>query len=82
MAKKQDKDLLQTLRGAGLRKRVATLLRDSADQGKRPSMISRSVKNLRTAAKELENRGDGSKRNAAKRSATARKAAKTRARAK
>jgi hypothetical protein len=92
MAKKHDKDLLQTLRKSGLRKKVARTLTGPANRGKRSPLVIRTVENLRTAALELEKRVTGAtrseaakkaastrKRNAAKRSAAARKAAKTRA---
>jgi len=95
MASKKDKDLLQTLRDSGVRKKFAQSLTEvagKADRGKQPKIVTRTVKNLRTAAGELENRVGGSsrsdaakkaartrKRKAAQRSAAARKGAKTRA---
>jgi hypothetical protein len=93
MAKK-DKDLKETLRATGLRKKVASALADSADnaRGKTPKAVTESVERLRKAASKLERRAGSSKRseaakksaatrkrNAAKRSAAAKKAAKTRA---
>lgn len=97
MAKKQDNDLLQTLRAAGMRKKVAHAVSQSAGKAggsKPPKAITRTVGRLRTAASELEDRVTRSrrsqaakeaaqtrKRKAAKRSAAARKAAKTRAKA-
>lgn len=90
-------DLFHTLRQSGLRKKVAKAVAESASRAKRgkpPTAVSRTIDNLRTAASELENRVNGSrrseaaqkaaqtrKRNAAKRSASAKKAAKTRAKA-
>lgn len=95
MASRKDRDLLQTLRDSGLRKKVAQSLTDvagNANRGKQPKVVTRAVKELRTAAGELEKRVGGStrskaakkaaqtrKRKAAQRSAAARKAAKTRA---
>jgi hypothetical protein len=98
MAKKsRDRDLLHTLRESGLRKKVAKAVTASASRakpGKPPSAVSRTIDSLRSAASELENRVNGSRRtaaakkaaqtrtrNAAKRSASAKKAAKTRAKA-
>jgi hypothetical protein len=95
MAKKQDKNLLQTLRGTGLRKKAARALTDAAgrtNRGKQPTLVTRTIQNLRTAASALEsrvtsaNRSEAAKkaartrkRNAAQRKpAPARKAAKTR----
>jgi len=95
MAKKRDKDLLQTLRRSGLRKKVARALTGPdarTNRGKQAPLVTRTVENLRSAALELEKRVTGGsrseaakkaastrKRNAARRSASARKAAKTRA---
>lgn len=95
MAKKRDKDLLETLRKSGLRKKVAqALTRPDAKttRGKQAPLVTRTVENLRTAALELEKRVSGPSRSAgakkaastrklgaARRSAAARKAAKTRA---
>ncbi len=95
MAKKQDNDLLQMLRGAGLRKKVARTVTKTAGRanGKQPEVVNQVVDNLRRAASEIESRVTGSsrseaakkaartrKRKAAARSASARKAARTRAR--
>jgi rubrerythrin len=94
MAKKLDKDLMQTLRESGLRKKVARDVTESAgraNHGKQPKAVTQTVENLRAAAAELENRAASSRRSdaakkaaetrkleAAKRSTAARKAAKTR----
>ena len=59
MAKKRDKDLLETLRKSGLRKKVAqALTRPDAKttRGKQAPLVTRTVENLRTAALELEKR--------------------------
>jgi hypothetical protein len=95
MAKK-DKELIETLRSGGVRKKVARELSDAAAEAKggRPSKeLTRSVESLRTATSVLEERVRESqridagkkaartrKRNAAKRSAAAQKGARTRAR--
>lgn len=91
---KEDKDLKETLRASGLRKKVAGALADSANnaRGKTPKVVTDSVERLREAASTLEHRAGSSKRSegakkaaqtrkrkAAKRSAAAKKAAKTRA---
>jgi hypothetical protein len=98
MAKnRRDADVFHALRQSGLRKKVAQAVTESASRakpGKPPTAVSRAIDSLRTAASELENRVNGSrrsqaakkaaqtrKRNAAKRSASAKKAAKTRAKA-
>jgi hypothetical protein len=97
MAKKQDRDLLSTLRASGVRERVARVLTESTGskkRGKQPALVTRTIGNLKTAAAELDDRVRGSqrseaakkaartrKRNAAKRSAAARKGARTRAKA-
>jgi hypothetical protein len=91
---KRDKDLVNTLRASGLRKKVAKALADSADSvtgGKTPKALRRSTGRLRSAASLLERRAEKSgrsdaaqkaartrKRNAAKRSAAAKKGARTR----
>ena len=95
MAKKSDADLVKALRAGGLRKKVARAVTEASQKGKgaKPTLVDRTVKNLRVAASELEHRNDGTKRSdaakkaartrkrkAAKRSDAARKAAKTRAR--
>ncbi len=95
--KKQDKDLLKTLRSGGVRKSVARFLTESTGstkRGKQPTRVSKTVDNLKAAVGELESRVLGSqrseaakkaartrKRKAAQRSAAARKAARTRAKA-
>lgn len=97
MAKKQDKDLLKTLRSGGVRRSVARFLAESTGSGKRgkkPTRVSATVDNLKAAVGELDRRVLGSrrseaakkaartrKRKASERSAAARKAARTRAKA-
>lgn len=59
MAKKQDKDLLKTLRASGVRKKVARALAESTGKGKRGKqspLVTRTIDNLRTAASELDSR--------------------------
>jgi hypothetical protein len=96
MAKRRDTDLFNKLRASGLRKKVARVVTEAsrkAQGGKQPKLLERTVRNLRTAAAELEHRMGGArrseaskkaartrKRKAAARSNAARKAAKTRAR--
>ena len=91
---KRDKDLVDTLRASGLRKKVAKALADSADSatGKNaPEALRRSAVRLRSAASMLERRAEKSRRsdaaqkaartrqrNAAKRSAAAKRGARTR----
>jgi hypothetical protein len=92
MAKRQDKDLLKTLRSGGVRKSVARFLAESTGRGKPPTRAARTVGSLKAAVGELESRVLGSqrseaakkaartrKRKADKRGAAARKAARTRA---
>lgn len=95
MAKKE-KDLLQTLRASGLRKKVARSLTSTATSSrsnKTPKVIGDTVKMLRDAASTLESRAGASsrseaakkaartrKRKASKRSLAAKKAARTRSR--
>jgi hypothetical protein len=79
MAKKKDKDLLETLRGSGLREKVARAVTDSVENarhGKQPKAVKRTIESLRAAASELEDRVNGSRR----RSEAAKKAARTRKR--
>ena len=95
MAKKQQNpDLIQTLRGSGIRKKVARSLADAAEKtsgGKQPKVLTRAIDDLRNAASQLEDRMTSKsrteaankaartrKRKAAQRRATARKAARTR----
>jgi hypothetical protein len=94
VARKGDPDLMRTLRGTGLRKKIARSLAETAETSnpkKDPELVARAVESLRTAASELERRVTRSsqseaaqkaartrKRNAAQRRASARKAAKTR----
>jgi hypothetical protein len=80
MAKKRDKDLLETLRKSGLRKKVARALTGSDAKttrgkgGKQSPLVTRTVENLRTAALELEKRvGGPSRSGAAKKAASTRK---------
>lgn len=90
---KRDKDLVDTLRASGLRKKVAKVLAESAQSatGKAPKALRRSAGRLRSAASMLERRAENSrrsdaaqkaartrKRNAAKRSAAAKKGARRR----
>jgi hypothetical protein len=91
---KRDKDLVDTLRASGLRKKVAKALADSADSAtgeKAPKALRRSAARLRSAASTLERRAEKSRRsdaaqkgartrqrNAAKRSAAAKRGARTR----
>jgi hypothetical protein len=86
MAKKE-KDLFDTLRASGLRKKVASALSSTASsakgkskskgkgKGKTPKVISESVDNLRKAAASLEKHVVDPKRSAA-----AKKGAQTRKR--
>jgi len=95
MAKKQDKDLLKTLRAGGMRKKVARVLTESTGRRRsaQPKRVVETIDNLRNAAGELERRvrisqrSDAAKkaartrkRKATQRSAAARKGARTRAR--
>lgn len=95
MAKKHDKDLFDSLRKSGVRKKVAKAASESAataKDGKPSKAVTRTVQSLKRAASDLENHVHGSsrskaarkaartrKRNAAKRSEAAKKAARTRA---
>lgn len=95
MAKKRDKDLFDSLRKSGVRKKVAKAASESAaaaKNGKPSKAVTRTVESLKQAASDIESRVHGSrrgdaakkaartrKRNAAKRSETAKKAAHTRA---
>ena len=96
MATKSDKNLFDSLRDSGVRKKVAKAASESvakAQNGKPPKSVTRTVETLRQAASDLESRAHGSsrseaakkaartrKRNAAKRSEAAKKAARTRGR--
>ena len=99
MAKNRNTDFVSFLRSQGLRKRVARALSDleGADlRGNAEKFAQRVIRDLRSAADEIEKRLDLSgagtrsqaaqkaartrKRTATKRSAAAKKAAKTRAR--
>ncbi len=77
MAKK-DKDLFDSLRASGLRKKVASALADSAGsarkRGKTPKIVSDSAQRLRNAAASLERHaGDSKRSDAAKKAAATRK---------
>jgi hypothetical protein len=95
MAKKHDKNLFDSLRKSGVRKKVAKAASESAAMAKdgRPTKaVTRTVQSLKKAASDLESHVHGTsrseaakkaartrKRNAAKRSEAAKKAARTRA---
>jgi hypothetical protein len=95
MANKTDKNLFDSLRDSGVRKKVAKAASDSvakAKNGKPSKSVTRTVETLRNAASDLERRAHGSsrseaakkaartrKRNVAKRSQAAKRAARTRA---
>jgi hypothetical protein len=95
MAKKREKDLFDSLRNNGVRKKVAKAASESAamaKNGKPAKAVTRTVESLKQAASDLESHVHGSsrseaankaartrQRNAAKRSETAKKAARTRA---
>jgi hypothetical protein len=95
VAKKRDKDLFDSLRKSGVRKKVAKAASDSAataKTGKPPQAVTQTVESLKQAASDLERRmhspngSDAAKkaartrrRNAAKRSEAAQKGARTRA---
>jgi hypothetical protein len=95
MANKTNKNLFDSLRDSGVRKKVAKAASDSVAKtknGKPPKSVTRTVETLRNAASDLERRAHSSsrseaakkaartrKRNAAKRSNAAKKAARTRA---
>lgn len=95
MAKKHDKDLFDSIRKSGVRKKVAKRASESvatAKNGKPSKAVTRTVQSLKQAASDLESHLHGSsrseaarkaartrKRNAAKRSEAAKKAARTRA---
>ncbi|MEA2422596.1 MAG: hypothetical protein QOF55_1695 [Thermoleophilaceae bacterium] len=97
--KSRQEELFDRLRASGLRKRVARSLADATAKanGRTPSAVSKVADDLKSLARELEDRATGGpakrkatakkaaatrKRNAAKRSASAKKAARTRAKAK
>jgi hypothetical protein len=87
---KEGKNLVQTLRASGLRKRVARTVADAsgeARKGRTPSVLKKTVATLKFAAAELESRVDGvlaaierRARASSRRSAAAKKAANTRER--
>ncbi len=95
MANKKERDLIDTLRASGLRKKVAQTLAStskSKPKGKATSAVDESLKRLRGVTSILERRAEDArrsdagkkaartrKRNATKRSAAAKRAAKTRA---
>lgn len=100
MARKSRQDeLFEMLRARGLRKRVARSIADATASTSRrtPKGVKKVTSDLRTLAREIEDRATGGpakrkaaarkaaatrKRKATKRSAAAKKAAKTRAKAK
>ncbi len=78
MANNSDKDLFDSLRGRGVRKKVAKAASDSVAKvkdGKPSKSVTRTVETLRHAASDLERRAHGSSRSEA-----AKKAARTRKR--
>lgn len=95
MAKKSEKDLFDSLRESGVRKKVAKTASKSAAKAKngKPSKgVTRTVESLKQAASDLERHAHGSsrteaaqkaartrERKARKRSDAAQKAARTRA---
>ncbi len=95
MAKKSEKDLFDSLRESGVRKKVAKTASESAAKtknGKPSKAVTRTVESLKQAASDLERHAHGSSRseaarkaartrehNARKRSEAAKKAARTRA---
>jgi hypothetical protein len=94
MAKKSEKDLFDSLRDSGVRKKVAKAASEAAKakNGKPSKAITRTVESLKQAASDLERHVHGSsrseaakkaartrKRNARKRSEAAKKGARTRA---
>ena len=95
MPNNSDKNLFDSLRDSGVRKKVAKAASDSVEKakdGKPSKSVTHTVETLRHAASDLERRARGAsrteaakkaartrKRNAAKRSKAAKKAARTRA---
>ena len=77
--KRKQKDLVDTLRARGLRKRVAKTVADAvhSSNGKTPKVVSQVADELKGLAAEIEDRATG---RTAKRKAAGRKAASTRAR--
>jgi hypothetical protein len=78
MAKtKKNQDLFDRLRANGVRKRVANVIADGADKGRKkaPKEVREAVSGLRDLVGELEDRVQGGP---AKRKAAAKKAARTR----
>lgn len=100
MARKSRQDeIFEMLRARGLRKRVARSISEAAasTQKRTPKSVKKATADLRTLARDIEDRATGGpakrkaaakkaaatrKRQAAKRSAAAKKGAKTRAKAK
>jgi hypothetical protein len=97
--KSRQEELFDRLRAGGLRKRVARSLAEATAKanGRTPKAVRGVADDLKSLARELEDRATGGpakrkaaakkaaatrKRKAAKRSAAAKKAAKTRAKAK
>jgi hypothetical protein len=78
---KADKKLYDSVRGSGVRKRVARQIAESAPKaeqgqtGKAPDLLRKTAKDLRAVAETLEDRANGGR---AKRQTGARKAARTR----
>jgi hypothetical protein len=73
MASKRDTDLFQALRAAGLRKKVAHAVTDTARKtraGKQSKLLVKTIENLNTAAAEIERRTDSNKRTDAAKQAT------------
>jgi hypothetical protein len=80
MAKGKNKDLFNSLRASGLRKRVAApvteAVRGGARKGRDQKVIREVIENLRKTATELEDRatgGPGKRKAAAKKGAATRK---------
>ena len=80
MAKRNEKELLDTLRARGLRKRVAKSVADAIGSGPRksqPKAVTKIVNDLKGLVEVIEDRATGK---TAKRRSAARKAAVTRKR--
>ena len=80
MAKRGNKDLVERMRAAGLRKKVAVSVAEAMGSGPRksqPKAVAKVVRDLRRLAEVLDDRSTGK---SAKRRAAARKAAATRER--
>ncbi len=97
MAKRNEKELMDTLRARGLRKRVAKSVADAIGSGPRksqPKAVTKVVNDLRGLVEVIEDRATGKRRAAARkaavtrkrkaqtRSTAAKKAARTRSKAK